>query len=503
MLATLRSAAVLGITATVVDIQVDVSDKGLPIFSIVGLPDSTVRESRERIRSALENAGYEFPLRRIIVNLAPADTPKSGASFDLPIALGLLTAIGVLPPKTFDKTLTLGELSLDGRVQASHGVLPVALLAARLGHRLALPAVNLPEARILDDLECIPAEALVQTIRDLKHGTRTAGPSPAPAPSRPDGSTLDLSDVKGQSGARRAAEIAAAGRHNLLMIGPPGAGKTLIARRIPGLLPPPTFPEASASTSIHSVAGLLEPAAGLLTDRPFRAPHHTASVTALIGGGRDPRPGEISLAHTGVLFLDEMVEFDRRALEALREPLEEGTVRIARARRTVQFPARFLLVGAMNPCPCGYAGAPSGRCRCSPTEVRRYRDRISGPLRDRIDLTIRVDPVPFEALVREAAAESSADVRARVDRARERQAARDRTGAGRTNADLSGRALKRHCALDPSGLVLIERAMNRLGLTGRSFDRVRRVARTIADLDGADGIRRAHVAEALHYRGID
>lgn len=503
MLAKLRSAAVLGITATVVDIQVDVSDKGLPTFAIVGLPDSTVRESRERIRSALENASYEFPLRRIIVNLAPADTPKSGASFDLPIALGLLTAIGLLPPRTFDKTLTMGELSLDGQVQASHGVLPVALLAARLGHRLVLPAVNLLEARIVDDLECIPAQGLVQTIQDLKHGTRTAGPLPATALSRPNGSPLDLSDVKGQAGARRAAEIAAAGRHNLLMVGPPGAGKTLIARRIPGLLPPPTFPEASASTSIHSVAGLLNPAGGLLTDRPFRAPHHTASVTALIGGGRDPRPGEISLAHTGVLFLDEMVEFGRRVLEALREPLEEGIVRIARARRTARFPARFLLVGAMNPCPCGYAGEPSGRCRCTPTEVRHYRDRISGPLRDRIDLTIRVDPVPFEALVREAAAESSADVRTRVHQARERQAARDRTGAGRTNADLSGKALKRHCALDPAGLVLIERAMNRLGLTGRSFDRVRRVARTIADLDGADGIRRAHVAEALHYRGID
>lgn len=503
MLAKLRSAAVLGITATVVDIQVDVSDKGLPTFAIVGLPDSTVRESRERIRSALENSGYEFPLRRIIVNLAPADTPKSGASFDLPIALGLLTAIGFLPPKMFDKTLTMGELSLGGRVQASHGVLPVALLAARLGHRLVLPAVNLPEARIVDDLECIPAQGLVQTIQDLKHGTRTAATLPATTPSRPNGSPLDLSDVKGQTGARRAAEIAAAGRHNLLMVGPPGAGKTLIARRIPGLLPPPTFPEASVSTSIHSVAGLLDPAAGLLMDRPFRAPHHTASVTALIGGGCDPRPGEISLAHTGVLFLDEMVEFGRRVLEALREPLEEGMVRIARARRTVRFPARFLLVGAMNPCPCGYAGEPSGRCRCTPTEVRHYRDRISGPLRDRIDLTIRVDPVPFEALVRGAAAESSADVRTRVDQARERQAARDRTGAGRTNADLSGKALKRHCALDPAGLVLIERAMNRLGLTGRSFDRVRRVARTIADLDGADGIRRAHVAEALHYRGID
>ena len=503
MLATLRSAAVLGITASVVDIQVDVSDTGLPTFAIVGLPDSTVRESRERIRSALENGNYPFPLRRIIVNLAPADMPKSGASFDLPIALGLLTAMGFLPPEAFEKTLIVGELSLDGRVQVSHGVLPVALLAARLGLHLVLPAINMPEARIVDGVELIPAQTLVQTIRDLQHGTRTAGAPPDLAPVRRDTCPLDLSEVQGQLGARRAAEIAAAGRHNLLMVGPPGAGKTLIARRIPGLLPPPTFAEASAATSIHSVAGLLDPSAGLLTDRPFRAPHHTASVSALIGGGRDPRPGEISLAHAGVLFLDEMVEFDRRVLEALREPLEEGAVRVARALRTVRFPARFLLVGAMNPCPCGYAGEPSGRCRCTPSEVRRYSDRISGPLRDRIDLTVRVDPVPFEALAREAAAESSAEVRARVDEARERQAARDRTGTGRTNADLSGEALKRHGALDPPGLALVEQAMNRLGLTGRSFDRVRRVARTIADLDGADGIRRAHVVEALHYRGID
>lgn len=503
MLATLRSAAVFGITATPIDIQVDVSDGGLPTFAIVGLPDSTVRESRERIRSALENAGYRFPLRRIIVNLAPADTPKSGASFDLPIALGLLTAISVLRPTVFEKALVIGELSLDGRVQASRGVLPVALLAARLGQRLVLPAINVPEGRIVDNVELVPARTLLQVMQDLQNDTRTAGPAPDPAPLRRNDSALDLSDVRGQVGARRAAEIAASGRHNLLMVGPPGAGKTLIARRIPGLLPPPTFAEASASTSVHSVAGLLDTSAGLLAERPFRAPHHTASVAALTGGGRDPRPGEISLAHGGVLFLDEIVEFDRRVLEALREPLEEGTVRIARALRTVQFPARFLLVGAMNPCPCGYAGEPSGRCPCTPTVVRHYRDRISGPLRDRIDLTVQVDPVPFAAFARGAAAESSAAVRERVARAREPQAARDSTGTGRTNADLAGAALKRHCALDPASLALIERAMNRLGLTGRSFDRVRRVARTIADLDGADRIRRSHVVEALHYRGID
>ena len=505
MLATLRSAAVAGITASVVDIQVDVSDTGIPTFAIVGLPDSTVRESRDRIRSALENAEYQFPQRRVIVNLAPAGTRKSGASFDLPIALGLLVALGHLPPGPFVKTLVIGELSLDGRVQSSHGVLPVALLAAQHACRLLLPAANIREGQIVEGLDLIPARTLVQIIEDLQRGTRTAGQPPATSPQRctEQTPTLDLADVHGQAGARRAAEIAAAGRHNLLMVGPPGAGKTLLARRIPGLLPPPSVQEAIAATSIHSVAGLLDPSDGLLAERPFRAPHHTASGAALIGGGRDPRPGEISLAHNGVLFLDEMVEFDRRALEALREPLEDGVVRISRVSRTMQFPARFLLVGAMNPCPCGYAGEASGRCRCTPADLRRYHDRISGPLRDRIDLTVRVDPVQFRALASDTPGESSAAVRGRVEQARARQASREHTGAGRTNADLTGRALKQHCALDAPSLALIERAMARLGLTGRSFDRVRRVARTIADLDGSDAIRRPHVAEALHYRGGD
>ncbi len=505
MLATLRSAAVAGITASVVDIQVDVSDSGMPFFTIVGLPDSTVRESRDRIRSALENAGYTFPQRRVVVNLTPADTRKSGASFDLPIALGLLVALGHVPRGPLGDTLVIGELSLDGRVQPSHGVLPVALLAARLACRLLLPATNVREGEIVEGIDLIPARTLVQILGDLQHGTRTAGvlPDALRAPRVVRRPSFDLAEVHGQMEARRAVEIAAAGRHNLLMIGPPGAGKTLLARRIPSVLPAPSFQEAIASTSIHSVAGLLDSSDGLLAERPFRAPHHTASGVALIGGGRDPRPGEISLAHNGILFLDEMVEFDRRALEGLREPLEEGVVRIARASRTVQFPARFLLVGAMNPCPCGYAGDASARCRCTPVDIHRYQSRISGPLRDRIDLTVRVEPVKFRALTGNGPSESSAAVRKRVAQARARQASRDCGGGSGTNADLTGRTLKRHCALDPPSLVLIERAMARLGLTGRSFDRVRRVARTIADLEGADAIRRPHVAEALHYRGND
>ena len=501
MLGKLRSAAIVGVEASLVDVEIDVSC-GLPTFAVVGLPDSTVRESRDRVRSAIQHSGFQFPERRITVNLAPADVRKSGASYDLPIALGLLAAIGVLPPEPLDDLLVVGALSLDGRVQAVRGVLPAALLAARHGWRLVLPAANLQEGRIVEKICLHPAASLARIAADLSGGAEPAPPAAAETAPRSADAGLDLVDVRGQHGARRAVEIAAAGRHNLLLVGPPGAGKTLLARRLPGILPPPTFEEAVASTAIHSVAGLLEPATGLLADRPFRAPHHSASDAALIGGGRDPRPGEVSLAHNGVLFLDEIVEFERRALEALREPLEEGVVRIARALRTVQFPARFLLVAAMNPCACGYAGESSERCRCSRADVARYQDRLSGPLRDRIDLTARVERVPFRVLADDAPAEDSAAVRERVRRARERQI--DRYGGGRpgTNADLSGPRLREHGRLDAPCLALVERAMERLGLTGRGFDRIRRVARTIADLDDSPAIRRAHVAEALQYRVI-
>ena len=501
VLGKLRSAAIIGVDASLVDVEIDVSG-GLPTFAVVGLPDSTVRESRDRVRSAVQHSGFQFPARRITVNLAPADVRKSGASYDLPIALGLLAAVGILPPERLAGLLVIGALSLDGRVQAVRGVLPVALLAARLGQRLVLPAANLPEGRIVEQVGLLPAASLAQVVADLNNGAETMPPVTGEAAERAAGTTLDLGDVRGQRGARRAVEIAAAGRHNLLLVGPPGAGKTLLARRLPGILPCPTFEEAVASTAIHSVAGLLEPAAGLLPDRPFRAPHHSASHVALIGGGRDPRPGEASLAHNGVLFLDEIVEFDRRALEALREPLEDGVVRVARALRTVQFPSRFLLVGAMNPCACGYAGESSERCRCSRTDINRYHDRLSGPLRDRIDLTVRVERVPFQLLADDTPAEDSRTVRDRVRRARERQIARYRGDKSSTNADLSGPRLREHGRLDLQSLGLVERAMQRLGLTGRGFDRIRRVARTIADLDESPAIRRSHVAEAIQYRVI-
>lgn len=499
MLGKLRSAAVVGVEASIVDVEIDVSG-GLPAFAVVGLPDSTVRESRDRVRSAIRHAGFEFPERRITVNLAPADVRKSGASYDLPIALGLLAAVGVLPSRLFEDLLVIGALSLDGRAQPVRGVLSVALLAARRRLGLVLPAANLREGRIVEQIALRPAATLAQIVKDLGTGAETAPAAPPEIVPEPARAAPDLADVRGQRSARRAVEIAAAGRHNLLLVGPPGAGKTLLARRLPGILPAPTFDEAVASTAIHSVAGLLEPAAGLLAERPFRAPHHSASEAAIIGGGRDPRPGEVSLAHNGVLFLDEIVEFERRALEALREPLEDGVVRIARALRTVRFPSRFLLVAAMNPCACGYAGESPARCRCSQTDVDRYHDRLSGPLRDRFDLTVRVERVPFRVLAGDAPAEGSAAVRDRVRRARERQTARYHDEKFRTNADLAGTLLREHGRLDTQSLALVERAMQRLGLTGRGFDRIRRVARTIADLDDAPHIRRLHVAEAIQYR---
>ena len=491
----------IGVEASLVDVEIDVSG-GLPAFAVVGLPDSTVRESRDRVRSAIRHAGFEFPERRITVNLAPADVRKSGASYDLPIALGLLAATDVLPPRLMEDLVVVGALSLDGGVQPVRGVLPVAILAARHGHRLVLPAANLREGSIVEQAALRPAASLAQIVADLVNGAETSAPVQDRPPSRPAPVALDLADVRGQRSARRALEIAAAGRHNLLLVRP-SRRRQDAARQTPcrASCRRRCSTRRVASTAIHSVAGLLEPAAGLLAERPFRAPHHSASEAALIGGGRDPRPGEVSLAHNGVLFLDEIVEFERRTLEALREPLEDGTVRIARALRTVQFPARFLLVGAMNPCACGYAGESLDRCRCSQTDIRRYHDRLSGPLRDRIDLTVRVERVPFEVLAGDVPAEDTDAVRERVRLARDRQRTRYRDEIC-TNADLSGLRLRRHGRLDEESLALIERAVRRLGLTGRGFDRIRRVARTIADLDDSPSIRRSHVAEAIQYRVI-
>ncbi len=499
MLACIRSAAVFGIDAAPVNLEVDVSH-GLPGFTVVGLPDASVRESRDRIRSAVRNSGYEFPVHRVTVNLAPADVRKAGSSFDLPIALGVLAASGVIQRRDVDDVLVLGELSLDGGIQAARGVLPIAAAARQRRFKgLLLPSANSREAAVVEGLDFYPVSSLNDAVNAINH------PQPVVLPAETDGLPSeavhgDFADVRGQALARRALEIAAAGGHNVLLSGSPGSGKTMMARRTAGILPPLTFDESLEVTAIHSVAGLLAHGGGLVRARPFRAPHHTVSDIALVGGGSIPRPGEISLAHHGVLFLDEMPEFSRHVLEVLRQPLEDGSVRIARAQRTCVFPARFVLIGAMNPCPCGYLGDPRHACRCTPQQVDRYTSRLSGPLRDRIDLAVSVAALPPDDLTSDDGGEPTAPIRLRVEAARARQLARAADTGVTLNAHLSPRTLRRVCALDAAGRALLRRAAERLDLSARAFDRVLRVARTIADLRRADRVVAEDIAEAIQFR---
>ena len=492
-----------GIEAFPVHVEVDVTF-GLPSFTMVGLPDPSVRESRDRVRSAIRNSGFEFPPHRITVNLAPADVRKAGASFDLPIALGVLAAAGLVARREADEMVVLGELSLDGGIQATRGVLPVAAAARRDGlATILLPSGNAAEAAVVDRLGVIPVDSLAEAVAALNAPAAAIRAIAAPpAPSR-QGPAIDFAEIRGQALARRAIEIAAAGGHNLLLVGPPGSGKTMMARRVPGILPGLTLDESLECTTIHSVCGLLPPGTGLLADRPFRAPHHTVSDVALVGGGSIPRPGEISLAHNGVLFLDEMPEFDRRVLEVLRQPLEEGAVTVARAARTAVFPARFMLIGAMNPCPCGFQGDAGRVCRCTPNEVARYRGRLSGPLRDRLDLIVDVPAVPGSALDDEALGEPTSAIRERVVGARARQLERHAASGVRLNAQLQGRSVWRQCRPDAAARRLLQQAVDRLGLSARGYDRVLKVARTIADLDGADAVAGEHVGEALQYRSAE
>ena len=506
MISFLYSASVQGIDACLIDVEIDISS-GLPVFSIVGLPDTSVKESRDRVVSAIKNSGFDFPTKKITVNLAPADIKKEGGAFDLPIALGILASSGIIEKKSLQNICAIGELSLDGKLRPVKGILPIVLSLHKFGiTQIIVPEKNKNEACVAKNIEIYPFSDLKDVIQFLKKET-VAEPYKQDSISFQNGSTktsIDFSDIKGQLFAKRAAEVACAGGHNMIMVGPPGSGKTMIAKRIPTILPSMSFEESVETTKIWSVSGLVPAGESLITDRPFRSPHHTTSAVALIGGGSYPKPGEVSLAHNGVLFLDELTEFRRDVLEVLRQPLEDKIVTVSRAKNTLSFPASFMLIASMNPCPCGNYGSDK-ECTCNPYQVKRYRAKISGPLMDRIDIQVEVPALKIDEITstQTVTNETSQQIKERVIKARNIQYERFKGKNIYCNAQMGPKEIKKYCVLEEKAGLMLHNAIEKLGFSARAYDRILKVARTVADLADSEIIQSVHIAEAIKYRNLD